>query len=63
MKEKNYLSISVIIYVNTITIIACNGEKMKVSEVVAPEEVIREEVSALPDTFISPADNPLLKKK
>jgi cytochrome c peroxidase len=49
MKAKNYLLISIILYFTAIFII--------------PEEAILEEVSALPDTFISPKDNPTTPEK
>jgi cytochrome c peroxidase len=63
MNAKNYLWISVIIYVISITINACNGEKTQSSKLVELEAEIQEEVSALPDTFTSPADNPTTKEK
>lgn len=63
MKTKNYVWISVIIYVASIIISACNREKRQTEEVINPEEAILEEVSALPDTFLSPIDNPTTPEK
>jgi cytochrome c peroxidase len=63
MSTKNYLLISIIIYVIAIAIIACNGEKEQSARIEDIEEAILEEVSALPDTFISPEDNPTTPKK
>ncbi len=63
MSVKNYLLASIIVYLATITIIACKGEKEQSSDVVDIEEVVIEEVGALPDTFISPKDNPTTPAK
>ncbi|WP_232065156.1 cytochrome-c peroxidase [Rhodocytophaga rosea] len=47
----------------TIAIIACNREKAQSADEVDTAEAILEEVSALPETFISPEDNPATPQK
>src|SRR5688500_12123800 len=63
MSVKNYLLISVILYLIAISIVACNQEKEQTAETVDTEDLVVEEVSALPDTFISPGNNPTTPKK
>ncbi len=63
MRAKHYLLVSIIAYLTAIAIIACNREQKNTEEIVDPEAVILEEVSALPDTFLSPEDNPTTHKK
>ncbi len=63
MRAKHYLLVSIIAYLTAIAIIACNREQKNTEEIVDPEAVILEEVSALPDTFLSPEDNPTTQKK
>jgi cytochrome c peroxidase len=63
MRTKNYLLISIFVYAIAIAIIACKGENEQSVRIVDTEEAILEEVSALPDTFISPQDNPTTPEK
>jgi cytochrome c peroxidase len=63
MKLKNYLLVSIVVYVTAITIVACTQEEGQSIGVATLEESIIEEVGALPDTFISPVDNPTTPAK
>jgi cytochrome c peroxidase len=63
MKLKNYLLVSIVVYVTAITIVACTQEEGQSTDVATLEESIIEEVGALPDTFISPVDNPTTPAK
>lgn len=63
MRGKNYLLASLIIYVAAITFIACEQENKQSADVDTTEELIIEKVGALPDTFISPKDNPTTPAK
>jgi cytochrome c peroxidase len=63
MRVKNCLWAATIIYITALMMNACNGGKEQSDEAVTSQEMIIEEVGALPDTFISPKDNPTTPQK
>jgi cytochrome c peroxidase len=64
MKVKAYFFASLLIYLAVVSMMACQREKEQNNKTASsPEETIREEVGALPVSYISPADNPASAEK
>lgn len=64
MKVTAYFFASLLIYLAAIVLMACHREKeQSKSTISSGDETIREEVGALPETYISPVDNPTSPNK
>jgi cytochrome c peroxidase len=63
MRKRSCLWAAAVIYLAVLMMNACNGGKEPSDDESAAQETIIEEVGALPDTIVSPLDNPTTPQK